>query len=101
MNSGRFDDNIWDEYQWESHINEIERRGDQIRKFINSHTSDHKPRWYKLLDEFNSEQDAIDAFVEEELSIDESYYSDDEDDFEDGDLDDFLSMDDENLIDLL
>lgn len=100
MNAGRFDDNIWDEYQWESHIDEIERRGEQIRKFINSQTSDHKPRWYKLLDEFHSEQDAIDAFVEEELSIDESYFPDDQDDMDDDDMDDFLSMDDEDLMDL-
>lgn len=100
MHPGRFDDNIWDEHQWESHINEIERRGEQLRKFINSQTSDHKPRWYKLIDEFSSESDAVDAFVEEELSIDETYFPDDEDEWEDDDMDDFLSMDDEELMDL-
>lgn len=103
MNSGRFDDEIWDEFQWEAHIEEIEKQGQQLRKFINSHSADQDPRWYRLMDESYSEIDAVDAFVEEELSIDETYFPDEEDDdFDEDESDDiFLFGDDdlENLFD--
>lgn len=87
-NSG---DELWDEHQWDAHISEVEKKSDQLRKFI---TADPKggstPRWITLLEESLSEDDAFEAYVEEELLLDEAYFPDDddwedEDDFEDDD----------------
>lgn len=89
-----FDDELWDEFRWEAHLNEVEKKSEQLRKFI---ASDHKgniPRWLTLLQESLDEDDAFEAFIEEELLMDEAYFpededwEDDEDDWEDED--DFL-----------
>lgn len=92
MSTGRFDDEIWDEYQWEAHLNEIERKSDQLRKFIASDSPENDPRWMKLLEENTDKEDAVDAFIEEELQIEDAYFPEDDewdDEFED-DIDDFL-----------
>lgn len=86
---GQFDDEIWNEHQWEAHINELERKSDQLRKFIAPRTSDGYPRWVALLRESTSELDAVDAYIEEELSFDEAYFPDEDDwDDEDDEFDD-------------
>lgn len=91
MPTGRFNDEIWDEHQWEAHLDEIERKSEQLRKFIGSDTPDNHPRWMKLLEENADKEDAVDAFIEEELQIEDAYFPDEEwdDEFED-DMDDFL-----------
>lgn len=91
-------DPIWNEYQWESHLNEIEKRSEQLRKFITSDPKGNVPRWITLLEESFDEMDAVEAFIEEELLLDEAYFPDDEDDWDDEDdeMDDdfFFSGDD-------
>jgi len=89
MATGKFDDEIWDEYQWESHINEIEKKSNQLRKFISPHSGDNTPRWLRLLQESRSELDAVDAFIEEELAFEEAYFPEDEDEWDDEDEDEF------------
>jgi len=95
MFNGDFNDDIWDEHQWESHLNEIERKNSRLRKFIIPEHSGNIPRWLKLLQESSDEFDAVDAFIEEELLIDEAYFpgeDDEEIDDEDGEeeWEDFL-----------
>lgn len=96
MYNGDFNDNIWDEYQWETHLNEVERKSTHLRKFIIPDHPNNIPRWLKLLQESSDEFDAVDAFIEEELLIDEAYFpgEDDEeiDDDDEGEeeWDDFL-----------
>lgn len=97
---GDFNDDIWDEHQWETHLNEIERQSTHLRKFIIQEHAGNIPRWLKLLQENSDEFDAVDAFIEEELLIDEAYFpgeddeeidddDDNEEEWEDFFLDDF------------
>ena len=83
-------DELWDEHKWEAHLNEVEKKSEQLRKFISSDPKGNTPRWITLLQESLSEDDAYEAYVEEELLLDEAYFPededwDDEDDFDDED----------------
>ncbi|MGF1669836.1 MAG: hypothetical protein ACFCU6_05255 [Balneolaceae bacterium] len=92
------DDFIWNEYQWEKHLNEIEKKSEQLRRFITSDPKGNTPRWMLLLQENVDELDAVEAFIEEELLLDEAYFPDeDEWDEEDDDEldDDFFFYEDE------
>ncbi len=96
-------DELWDEHKWEAHLNEVEKKSDQLRKFISSDPKGNIPRWITLLEESLSEDDAFEAYVEEELLLDEAYFPededwDDEDDFDDDE--DFLFGYDDDLSDL-
>lgn len=88
------DDLFWNEHQWEAHLNELENRSEQLRKFITSDPKGNMPRWLTLLRESVDEVDAVDAFIEEELLLDEAYFPDDDDDWEDEDDEEF---DDDDL----
>lgn len=90
-----FDDEQWDEFKWEAHLNEVERKSEQLRKFITSDPKGNVPRWITLLKESQDEDDAFEAYVEEELLMDEAYFPEDEDDWEDEDEDDW---DDEDFL---
>lgn len=94
MHTGDFDDSIWDEHQWEAHLNEIEKMSTHLRKFIAPDPSGNVPRWLALLKENADELDAVDAFIEEELQIEEAYFPDEDEDFDDewddDELDDFF-----------
>ncbi|MEX0773059.1 MAG: hypothetical protein WEB89_05180 [Balneolales bacterium] len=92
------DDEIWDEFQWEVHLKEMEQRNEQLREFFTSGMPDDKPRWLRLLNEYNSKLDVMNAYIEEELLIEESYFPDDEDweEEDDDDSDPFFSMFDED-----
>jgi hypothetical protein len=84
MSFDDFDDGpVWNEFQWESHLNEIEKRSEQLRRFITSDPKGNTPRWITLLQESLDELDAVEAFIEEELLLDEAYFPEDEDDWED------------------
>lgn len=78
-----FDDEQWDEFKWEAHLNEVEKKSEQLRKFITSDPNGNTPRWLTLLQESQNEDDAFEAYVEEELLMDEAYFPEDEDDWED------------------
>ncbi|MDR8393477.1 hypothetical protein NC796_20145 [Aliifodinibius sp. S!AR15-10] len=97
MFTGGFNDEIWDEYKWEAHLDEIEKKSNQLRRFIAPDPTGNIPRWVTLLQENRDELDAVDAFIEEELQIEEAYFPDEEDeewddDYED-ELDDFFAED--------
>ncbi|WP_020403521.1 hypothetical protein [Gracilimonas tropica] len=101
-----FDDEQWDEFKWEAHLNEVEKKSEQLRKFIASDPKGNTPRWITLLQESQNEDDAFEAYVEEELLMDEAYFPEDEDDWEDEedewDDEDFLfgfNMDQEDFMD--
>lgn len=79
---------IWDEHQWETHITQAEQKSEEIRHFLDKTFGDEGPRWVKILKESESEHDALDAFIEEELMFDEAYLPDDDDDWDADDLDD-------------
>jgi hypothetical protein len=64
-----------------------------LRQFITPDPSGNIPRWLALLQDNVDELDAVDAFIEEELQIEDAYFPDEEDDFddwEDDELDDFF-----------
>ncbi len=101
MSIDGFDDNfIWNEHQWENHLNEIEKKSEQLRRFITADPKGNTPRWLMLLQENMDELDAVEAFIEEELLLDEAYFPDDldwDDDDEDDDWDDdFFFYEDED-----
>lgn len=87
MGSERFDDEVWDEFRWERHINAIERKSVQLKDFITATWGESSPSWMRLLGEYNDQNDAIDAFIEEELMFEEAYFPED-DDWDDDDDDD-------------
>jgi hypothetical protein len=102
MSFDGFDDELyWDEHQWEAHLDELEKRSEQLRKFITSDPKGNLPRWITLLQENLDENQAVDAFIEEELLLDEAYFPEDEDDWEDDEDDfeddDFFFMNDEEM----
>lgn len=88
-----FNGELWNEFQWEAHLNEVEKKSEQLRKFIESDVKGNVPRWITLLKESLSEDDAFEAYVEEELLMDEAYFPEDEDDWEDED-----EFDDEDFL---
>src|SRR5690625_7953606 len=73
-----FNDDIWDEHQWEAHLNEIARQNTQLRKFIAPDPSDGNPRWLILPRANGDERKTVDAHIEEELQFDDHYCEDDE-----------------------
>lgn len=86
-----FNDDIWDEHMWEAHLDEIEKKSDKLRKFISPDANGNLPRWITLLQENADELDAVDAFIEEELQIEDAYFPDeDEEDWEDDEFDEDL-----------
>ncbi len=93
-----YDDNIiWDEYEWESHIDEMTRRYEHLRNLIES-DREKRPRWLRHLQDFPTKLDAVDAFIEEELLIEESHFPlDDNNEFENDDdaLFEYIDDDDE------
>ncbi len=100
MSFDGYDDELyWDEYQWEAHLDELEKRSEQLRKFITSDPKSNKPRWLTLLKENLDEDQAVDAFIEEELLLDEAYFPEDEDDWEEDEDefedDDFFLLDED------
>jgi hypothetical protein len=102
MSFDGFDDEFyWDEHQWEAHLDELEKRSEQLRKFITTDPKGNLPRWITLLRENLDENQAVDAFIEEELLLDEAYFPEDDDDWEDEeddfDDDDFFFLKDEEI----
>jgi hypothetical protein len=93
MHFDGFDDELWDEFQWEAHLDEVEKKSDQLRRFISSDPKGNIPRWLTLLEESISEDDAFEAYVEEELLLDEAYFPEEDDDWEDED-----DFDDEDFL---
>lgn len=105
MHFDGFDGELWDEFRWEAHLDEVEKKSDQLRKFISSDPKGNTPRWITLLNESINEDDAFEAYVEEELLLDEAYFPEEDDDWEDeddyddedflfGSLDEFSDLED-------
>ncbi|MDI6401159.1 hypothetical protein QLX67_04070 [Balneolaceae bacterium ANBcel3] len=82
-----FDDNhIWDEHEWEAHIDEMTQKHQHLREVMEPEYELY-PRWLYHLKTFPTKIDAVDAFIEEELLIEEANFPlDDEEDFEEDDL---------------
>src|SRR5699024_65635 len=87
MADERYDNEIWDEFRWGEHLDEIERKSEQLRSFIASDSPTNTPRWLMLLKENNNKKEAVDAFIEEELQIEEAYFPEEDDWDEDDDPD--------------
>jgi len=93
MHFDGFNDEFWNEHQWEAHLDEVEKKSEQLRRFISSDPKGNVPRWITLLKESLSEDDAVDAFIEEELLLDDAYFPEEDDDWDDDeewDDEDFL-----------
>ncbi|MGM0505649.1 MAG: hypothetical protein ACQER4_00500 [Bacteroidota bacterium] len=95
------DEFSWNEDQWDAHLEEIEQKSEQLRNFITSDPSGVEPRWITLLRENLDEDEAVDAFIEEELLLDEAYFPEEEDDWDDEEMDedDLFLFDDDPLLD--
>ena len=101
MGFNEFEDEIWDENQWESHINEAEKKSEELRQYLDGTLGKEPPRWMKLMKEYLDKSEAVDSFIEEELMFEEAYFPDDEDDweFEDEDDEDDIFASDESTND--
>ena len=85
MQTDGFENGFWNEHQWQAHLEEVEKKSEQLRRFISSDQKGSTPRWITLLQESMNEDDAVDAFIEEELLLDEAYFPEEDDDWEDED----------------
>lgn len=94
------DYDIWDENRWERHINDAERKSEQLRQYLESALGKEPPRWFRLLEEADT-TDVVDQYIEEELMFEEAYFPDDDDDWDEEDDEDeiFLSLDEDDLDD--
>lgn len=86
-------DEIWNEHDWEQYIRSFEDQNQRLKSFYENMWGSEQPSWYRLIDELNCEKEVVDAFIEEELLIEESFFPDDDEDFEIDDDDD--DMDDD------
>jgi hypothetical protein len=86
------EEEIWNEQQWEAHLNEMEHKSEKLRVYIETNLGEQSPRWSRFLNGFPSKLDAIDAYIEDELMFEDAYFPDDEDDWEEEDeeMDDFF-----------
>ncbi len=83
MSEGRYSDDIWDEYMWEDYMDRMEKKSEEFRKFIQATSNSNLPRWLALLNENNDKLDAFDAFIEEELEMEDHLFPEDyEDDWD-------------------
>lgn len=91
MDQNDFGGEFWDEKQWEQHLNEIEEKSEVIKQLISVY-SDSLPRWMHFVKEYASEDEAIDAYIDDELMIEEAYFPEDEDDLDEefDEVDDFF-----------
>lgn len=96
-----FEDDIWNEYQWERHLNEMEQKSEKLREYIETNLGEQSPRWSRFINGFPSKLDAIDAYIEDELMFEDAYFPDDDDDWDDDDddMDDFFMSSEDDDID--
>lgn len=87
-----FNDDMWDEHQWEAHLDEIEKQTTHLQKFISPRPIDDTPRWLTLVEESRNELDAVDTFIEEELQFNDPYFDEEEDFYDEweDDMDDLF-----------
>ncbi len=92
MSFDDFNDELWDEFKWEAHIDEMEEKTDQLLKFISGEPNNldgQIPRWLTILKESQNEDDAFETYLEEEFLRDDAYFPDEEDFYDDDDEDEF------------
>ncbi|MDV7400469.1 hypothetical protein RZS08_54140, partial [Arthrospira platensis SPKY1] len=66
-----------------------ENRSQQLRRFIESSKYENLPSWVGLMEEFGSEYDVVDEFIDRELELEEAYYPDEDDlDLDEDEMDD-------------
>jgi hypothetical protein len=82
-------DQVWDEHRWEQHLKAFETESNRLRQFIDATWGETRPSWERLLNEFPTKSEVVDAYVEEELMFEESAFPDDDDDFGDDEDEDF------------
>lgn len=94
MFNDNFDEN-WDEHQWGRYIQEMERKTSGLKQFIDQTWGDpNDPNWVKFLKEYESVEEALNAYLDEELSFDDAVYLDNGDENEFEDQEDYLFEDD-------
>lgn len=86
-------DEIWNEHDWEFYIRSFEDQNQRLKSFYDTMWGSESPSWHRLIEELPSEKEVVDAFIEEELLIEESYFPDDDEDFDIDDDEDDLDDD--------
>lgn len=87
---------FWDEHRWEAHLNSLEIKSEKRKSFVNNSWGDKEPVWLRFLREFEDVEEALESYLDDELTYEESYFPDDldelDDDEEDVDEDIFLNF---------
>ncbi|TNE72325.1 hypothetical protein EP331_07485 [bacterium] len=89
---------IWDEHRWEAHLNDLEKKSFKKKLFINASWGENEPVWLRFLKEFEDVEEALESYLDDELTYEEAYFPDDVDELgEDDDVDEdiFLSYGEE------
>lgn len=87
---------FWDEHRWEAHLNSLEIKSEKRKSFVNNSWGDKEPVWLRFLREFEDVEEALESYLDDELTYEESYFPDDldelDEDEEDVDEDIFLTF---------
>lgn len=70
-----FHHHMWDEFEWESYLNEINHKNSNLRGLMEPH-GHTPPRWLHLIKDCVTKHDAVDVFIREELLLEESGFPD-------------------------
>lgn len=106
MFEDNFNNNIWNEHEWEAHLEDIERQHVRLGNQTDSDVIDQILHWLLILRDNSDTFDTIDEIIQYEILMDEPYFlgNDEEklDDFQDDDLNDFfldedISFDEEDF----
>jgi len=88
-----FPDSIWDEHRWEEHLKSLELGSVKRKSFVNNSWGDNEPVWMRFLKEYDDVEEALESFLDDELTYEEAYFPEDPDeDEEDDDIDDDIFL---------
>lgn len=93
-------DDPWDEHQWEAHINQLQRKTTKIKSFIQNSWGDPLPVWLRFVKDFENVEEALTAWIDEELSYEDAWFPDDLESLESDDISfEYLSGEDLDELD--
>ena len=84
---------LWDEHRWEAHLNSLERKANKRKSFVNNSWGDKEPVWLRFLKEYDDVEEALESYLDDELTYEEAYFPDDTDELdEDDDVDEDIFL---------
>lgn len=80
-----FSDSIWDEHRWEQHLNSLQVGLVKKKTFMKNSWGENEPVWMRFLKEYDDVEEALESYLDEELTYEDAYFPEDPDEIEDDD----------------